>query len=269
MNKLKLNPIGIFDSGLGGLTVLKAFNKVLPNEQYIYLGDTAHVPYGNKSKQSILKFTTQIVKYLEKRNVKIIIVACNTVSSIAMHQLKKTTKIPIIDVIIPLTYYFKNRKDIKRVGVIGTDNTIRSLAYTKLIKTINPKSKVYEQACPLLVPIIEAGLHKHKITSIMVKEYLEPLIKNRIQYLILGCTHYPLLSSAFKKHLPAQIKIIDSASITAKYIQEKYKKRLLLQQENIKNHNLIYVTDKENDFQKLAKKYFNFSINEVKKINFK
>ena len=187
-------PIGVFDSGLGGLTVLKALQKKLPNESFIYIGDTAHVPYGNKSKSSIIHYSTTLSNFLiNTYNVKMIIVACNTASAIAITTLQNLFPIPVLDVINPMTKILSKHKTLQRIGIIGTYNTIQSKSYNKLLRNINPKLQISSQACPLFVPIIEEGLENHPIAKLMIHDYLSPLIGNDIEALILGCTHYPIL----------------------------------------------------------------------------
>ena len=158
-------PIGIFDSGLGGLTVLKALQKEFPNESFIYIGDTAHLPYGNKSKNAIINYSEQISKYLVDQGVKLIIVACNTASSVALKSLKLKFDIPIIDVITPIKNTIIQREKISRIGVIGTSNTIESNSYYKTIKDIDQNLQIFQQACPLFVPIIEEGLHEDVVLN--------------------------------------------------------------------------------------------------------
>ena len=216
-------PIGIFDSGIGGLTVLRELKKLLPNESFVYIGDTAHVPYGNKSNDSIIKFSKKLTNFLvEQHNVKLVIVACNTASSIVINDLNKSFSVPFIDVISPLKSYLlkPNNEFIQNIGVIGTHNTISSNAYYKFLKEININFKIISKACPLFVPIIEEGLAGHKVSKIMIAEYLDSIIKNNIHALILGCTHYPILLNQISSYLSKDIKIINSAYVVAKYTKE-------------------------------------------------
>ena len=195
MNKNR--PIGVFDSGLGGLTVLKALQKKLPGESFIYIGDTAHVPYGNKSETSIINYATTLSAFLvDMYKVKMIIIACNTASAIAVKPLKGHFKAPVLDVITPMKNFLLQYQNIQRIGVIGTYNTIQSKSYDKLLLTINADLQIFSQTCPLFVPIIEEGLETHQIAKLISKEYLDPLIQQNIQALILGCTHYPIMKKA-------------------------------------------------------------------------
>ncbi|MDR1104505.1 MAG: glutamate racemase, partial [Endomicrobium sp.] len=186
------NPIGIFDSGFGGLTVMSAINKVLPSENLIYFGDTAHVPYGTKSQNAILKFSKEITSFLIKNRVKLIVVACNTASALALPVLEKTLKVHIIGVIAPGAKAAIDASENFRIGIIGTEGTIGSKSYPKAINKL-AKAKIYQQACPLLVPLVEEGWVDGEITDKTVKKYIKPLLAKKIDTLVLGCTHYPLL----------------------------------------------------------------------------
>ncbi len=250
-NKL---PIGIFDSGLGGLTVLKALMQAMPTESYVYFGDTAHVPYGNKSKAVIIKYVLKICQFLKKKNVKLIIVACNTASSLSIKILKTEFSIPIIDVITPMKYFIQSNKKINKIGVIGTHNTITSKAYNTTILSINSQIKIYSVACPLFVPIIEEGLANDEIAHIMVKKYLKPLIEYKIQILVLGCTHYPIIKNTIFKTIPNTISIIDSAEATASYVKNYLRYNQLSVVTD--SHSLIcYISDESSHFDQFAKEY--------------
>ena len=257
-------PIGIFDSGVGGLTVLQELKKLLPNEQFIYFGDTAHVPYGNKSKTTIEKYCLNIVDFLNTKKVKLIIVACNSASSTALHTIKKHTSTPMLNVIDPCVYAaIKNTKN-NQLGVIGTPTTIASKAYNKKIKTINPLIKVYSQQCPLFVPIIEENLFYHPIVHQTAQLYLEQLPQT-IDSLILGCTHYPLIKNVIKQHLNPQTVILDSSIIMAQHVKG------FLQEKNLeastqKQTIQFYVSDDAKKFRKTAKKIMENFNSEVQQI---
>ena len=247
-------PIGIFDSGLGGLTVLKALQTLLPNESFIYLGDTAHVPYGNKSEEAVLKYSEQITKFLISNNVKLIIIACNTASSIVMPKLQRKFTIPILDVITPLQATLENYKyhGIQKIGVIGTYNTIKSKSYNKVILNYNNKLLIISKECPLFVPIIEEGLQNHKIAHVLCKEYLSEFNDAKIDCLVLGCTHYPIMSKTIQSALCKNIKIIDSAQTTAQYVQLFLKNEKLSNTGSNLSNTQIFVTDKALRFKKFA-----------------
>ena len=250
-NKL---PIGIFDSGLGGLTVLKSLQELLPNESFIYVGDTAHVPYGNKSKDAVIRYSRGITKFLISNNVKLIIVACNTASSVAIRILQKQFMIPIIDVISPVqklldTDYYTT---IKKIGIIGTYNTIQSKSYDRAIDINNKNISIVSKACPLFVPIIEEGFHNHAIAKSIAHEYLKYFNIEKIDLLILGCTHYPIMFQTIQSVLVNNIAIIDSALTTAKYVKYFLEKEKL--DNSLANNKTIQimVTDKASHFKKFA-----------------
>ena len=216
-------PIGVFDSGVGGLTVFKALKEKLPNEDLIYLGDTARVPYGNKSPQIIMRFTLQNVIYLLGRGVKLIVVACNTSSSIALPWLAEQIKIPIVGVVQAGSDRAVRLAKRKKIGVIGTKSTISSQAYKKAIKNRDPEIEVVSCACPLFVPLVEEGMIEGAITESIIKEYLKVFKSHSLDVLILGCTHYPLLKSAISKVVDPEVKLIDSAQEVSEVVCNKLK----------------------------------------------
>ena len=239
-------PIGIFDSGVGGLTVTKEVINVLPKEDIVYFGDTARVPYGSKSKELVYKFSCEIINFLKQQNVKAIIIACNTVSSNCYEDLKSKFDIPIIEVLNPgVASAVKVTKN-KKIGIIGTEATIRSNQYEKKIKDKLKDAKVYSKACPLFVPLAEEGLLEDKITIDVASMYLEELKKYNIDSLILGCTHYPLLKNTIKKVIGEDVTIVDPAFETAiqmkKFLQEKG-----IENKEGGNHK-FYVSDKSDKF---------------------
>jgi len=241
-------PIGIFDSGVGGLTVYKTIRAHFPEEDLIYFGDTARVPYGPKSPNTIIEYTLQNARFLLQQQIKILIVACNTSSSVALPNLHKITKIPIIDVIQPGAEQAVISSKNKRIGVIGTEGTIRSNAYTEAIKKLNKDTAVFSQACPLFVPLAEEGWLDSKITHDIAYEYLIELIDNDIDTLVLGCTHYPLLKGIIQDVVGSKVCLVDSAEAIAVYLS-----RLLpAEQDGIKGKDEFYVSDNENKFSQLA-----------------
>ena len=218
-------PIGVFDSGVGGLTVVKEISRQLPTESIVYFGDTARVPYGNKSREVVEKFSLQILNFLLKQRVKLIVVACNTVSAHALEHLRNNTKLPVIDVIEP-----GSRKAVEvtagdRVGVIGTEGTINSRAYERAISRFGDIKdvRVFSQACPLFVPLVEEcwadDAHK-KITREIAVKYLAPLKQARIDTLVLGCTHYPWLENIIADVMGKKVKLVSSAHETASFVKE-------------------------------------------------
>ena len=232
---------------------------------FIYFGDNAHLPYGNKSAESIIDYSQQIVKFLLSNNVKCIIIACNTVSAIALNQLTMKFSIPIIDVISPIISLIKNNVDLKSLGIIGTSNTIASNSYSKRLLNINQKLNIYTKACPLFVPIIEEGMQNHKVASIITEEYLKDIIVHNIDALILACTHYPMIINTIKNYIPNKIQIIDSAKITAHYVKDKLHDNNLLS--NTTNQQLkFYVSDKPNQFYKTASEFLNIDLENLEKV---
>lgn len=213
-------PIGVFDSGIGGLTVVKAVRDLLPNESISYLGDTARVPYGPKSPETVQRYAIELADMLIKRDAKALVVACNTVSSVALPALMKNFPVPVIGVIEPGARAALAASRNRRIGVIGTRATIRSGAYEKALRAADPNVKVNSQACPLLVPLIEEGLLDDEVTERMILRYLEPLLADEIDTLVLGCTHYPLLTGAMARVLKRQIMIVDSAQNCARAVEE-------------------------------------------------
>jgi glutamate racemase len=213
-------PIGVFDSGIGGLTVVKALRDLLPNENVSYLGDTARVPYGPKSPETVLRYANELAQILTKENAKALVVACNTVSSVALPTLTKNFPVPVIGVIEPGARAALAVTRNKHIGVIGTRATIRSGAYEKALRAADENVRVSSQACPLLVPLIEEGLLDDEVTERMILRYLEPLLNDDIDTLVLGCTHYPLLTGAIARVLKRQIMIVDSAQNCARAVEE-------------------------------------------------
>lgn len=202
--------IGICDSGIGGLTVTKEIIKQLPNENIIYLGDTARVPYGPRDKETITKFAKELINFLVKKNVKVIVVACNTISATCLPELEKISPVPVIGVIQPTVDEVINDLKAKTIGVIGTRATINSQSYKNKIKKINDSIEVFSHACPLFVPLIEEGFSSHLETKIVAEEYLNFFEDKNIDSLILGCTHYPMIKNLIQEIIGNNIKIIDS-----------------------------------------------------------
>ncbi|MFA5161731.1 MAG: glutamate racemase [Elusimicrobiales bacterium] len=209
------NPIGIFDSGLGGLTVLKAVRRALPRENLIYFGDTAHVPYGSKSAQTVTGYSLEIARFLCARKIKLLIVACNTASALALNALKKAVPIPVIGVIEPGAKRALSVSRSKRIAVIGTEATVRSGAYRRAILKLDKTATVTELACPLFVPLVEEGWWQNRITQLTAEEYLNRLKPRRPDAVILGCTHYPVIKEAIAKAAGRGATLVDSAQAVA------------------------------------------------------
>ena len=193
MKNKKMAPIGVFDSGVGGLTVAREISRQLPYENIVYFGDTARVPYGSKSQNTIIRFSEQIIRFLRTKQVKAIVIACNTASALALDAVKDEFDLPIIGVVIPGARAAVEATTNGKVGVVGTEATVQSGMYTKVIQGMNPKIEVIEKACPLFVPLVEEGFKEHIVTREIIEYYLESMRNTDIDAMILGCTHYPLL----------------------------------------------------------------------------
>jgi len=255
-------PIGIFDSGVGGLTVYKSIRARFPEEDLIYFGDTARVPYGPKSPNTIIEYSLQNARFLLQQNIKILIVACNTSSSVALPHLRKISQIPIIGVIEPgaenAVLLTKNGK----VGVIGTDGTIRSQAYTKAMHDIKPDIEVTGKSCPLFVPVVEEGWHQHPVARAIAEEYLAEFKGKDIDTLVLGCTHYPLLKGIIKDILGNEVTLVDSAETIASYLQ----RMLPLEQDGIIGRDEFYVSDNEAKFARISSQILGREIAFLKRV---
>jgi len=260
-----MKAIGVFDSGLGGLTVARELFRKLPNENIVYFGDTARLPYGTKSKQTIIRFSLENMVFLLKQKVKVVVVACNTSSSIALAILEKNFKIPIIGVINPVVEEAASSTKNKRIGVIGTQATVSSNAYQRQIKRLDSKIKVFTCACPLFVPLVEEGWLKDKITIDIAKRYLSEFKKVDVDTLILGCTHYPLLKPVIKKVMGASVRLIDSSEQTAAAVKDVLSKKGILEKRKKKTKNIFYVSDEPEAFRKLAKRFLGCNIRSVKR----
>ncbi len=216
-------PIGVFDSGVGGLTVAREIIRNLPNERIVYFGDTARVPYGSKSKDTIIRFSRQIIRFLRTQNVKAIVIACNTASALALDEVERELDIPIIGVLKPGAKVAAETTKNGKIGVIGTESTINSGMYKKFICEQNPDIRVYGKACPLFVPLVEEGWLKDPVTEEVARRYLEDLLREEIDSLILGCTHYPLLRSLIRKIAGDSVNLVNPAYETARELGELLK----------------------------------------------
>jgi len=251
------NPIGIFDSGIGGLTVANAIYKALPNESIIYFGDTAHLPYGDKSPDSIKYYSIRIADFLLERKVKMIVIACNTASSIAFEVVKKHVgnKIPVISVIEPTVNKIAALFNHCKIGVIGTKGTVKSDVYARKINEKNPTLDVNSLATPLLAPMIEEGFFNNKISRTVINSYLSRPKLKKINALILACTHYPLIHKEIAEYYNNKIEIIDSAEIVAEAVQMKLAESNLLNTEKKPKHK-FYVSDYTKSFEESTKIFF-------------
>jgi len=262
---MKNSPIGIFDSGIGGLTVANAITKVLPNENIIYFGDTKHLPYGEKSKEAIQSFSRKIISFLVEKKCKTIVIACNSASSVADNSVLKSAKnTSVFNVIDPVVNEVIKVYSEYNIGVIGTKATIGSGIYTKKIKNMCESAKVNSLATPLLAPMIEEGFINEKISHTVIANYLSHSKLKNIDHLILACTHYPLIQSEINEYYNKSVNVIDSAQIVAKHIAQALKKRNLLSNSTEKEHH-FYVSNYTESFEKSAQFFFkeNIKLEEV------
>jgi glutamate racemase len=262
------DPIGVFDSGLGGLTVVKELFVALPEENIVYFGDTARVPYGTKSRETIIRYSREIVDVLLKHKVKMIVVACNTASSLALDVLKKECPVPIVGVIDPGAKKAAHSTKSKKVGIIATQSTVKSGKYAKRLKDFEPKVQVLSQPCPLFVPLVEEGWVDHDITYRVAKEYLGDFKKENIDTLILGCTHYPLLKKTIAKVMGKKVTLIDSAREVAMEV-----KKILKDQDQLRHHknapeHLYLVSDEPEIFKYRAVRFLGTGVKNVKRQSF-
>ena len=242
--------IGVFDSGVGGLTVLNEIIKLLPKEDTIYLGDTARVPYGIRSADTVIRYSLENSEFLLAKNIKLLVVACNTASAVALPCLRDKYNVPIIGVIEPGVRKAVRTTRKNRVGVIGTERTIKSAAYLNTIKRLNPKIDVINQACSLFVPLVEEGWTDNDVVFLTAKRYLSKLKDADIDTLILGCTHYPLLKNVLRKVMGHEVLLVDSAEETAIEVIELLKTNNLLNLEDTRSHHEFFVTDTPEGFKK-------------------
>lgn len=267
MNSSQQLPIGVFDSGLGGLTVVRALARRLPHENILYVGDTARVPYGTKSPDTIRRYALQISFFLIQKKVKTIVVACNTASAVALKALK-SLPIPVVGVIDPGARAAVLKTSQLNVGVIGTPATVRSHAYRSAIRRYSPRAQVTEVACPLFVPLVEEGWTDHGITKQVATEYLNPLLKKKIDTLVLGCTHYPLLKETLRKVVGNKIGLIDSAEETAKEVEMLLTKAGNVNISSKKGKVQCFVTDNPKSFSKLSRRFFGQALGSARRLSF-
>ena len=261
------HPIGIFDSGIGGLTVFKAMRKELSREDIVYFGDTAHVPYGTKSKETITKFSVENVHFLQSFGVKMVVVACNTASSLSLEVLQRKFSIPIIGVIEPGAREAIRRTKNGRIGVIGTKSTIGSSAYETCLKSLDPSVQVYSSACPLFVPFVEEGWLDGEVVSKVAQAYLDALRSFHIDTLILGCTHYPLLAPVIQKTVGDKVRLINSAEETAKEAKRLLSRMKLAHALRVRSPSLkFYVSDEPEQFRTLGERFLGRTIASVAKV---
>lgn len=259
--------IGIFDSGVGGLTVLKEVVKALPQEDTIYLGDTARVPYGTKSPETVTRYALQVTSFLVQRDIKLLVVACNTASAVSLEALKDHFSIPIIGVIEPGARRAVSVTRTGKVGIIGTAATIQSSAYAKAIKRMNREIEVVTRACPLFVPLAEEGWVDNEVVSLTARIYLQGLREEGVDTLVLGCTHYPLLKGIIAETMGDDVQLVDSAEETARTVAETLNDRGLLRPTSEKGNHHYFVTDVPAGFIRVGNRFLGGRLGDVYQIN--
>lgn len=259
-------PIGVFDSGIGGLTVANAIQKVLPNESLVYFGDTAHLPYGDKSPDSIKYYAIRISQFLLKQQCKIIVIACNTASAMAYETVKDFVgeAVPVLDVINPVVEHVTGLSGVKKIGVIGTKGTIKSDIYAKKIHARNKKLDVASLATPLLAPMIEEGFFNNKISRTVIGSYLDSRKLAKIDSLILACTHYPLIKPEVEEYYKGKVRIVDSAGVVAERVKALLNEKGLLAPKRKPVHH-FYVSDFTKSFEESTRYFFRNKIHLEKK----
>ncbi len=258
--------IGIFDSGIGGLTVFKAVRDALPGENLTYLGDTARVPYGTKSPETVLRYSRQNLRFLIEQGVKLVIVACNTASAFALESLKNESAVPLLGVIAPGVRGAVRASQSGRIGVIGTEGTIRSRAYSDGLCQARPETQVFSEACPLFVPLVEEGLWESDIAEKIAQTYLTPLLRKDIDTLILGCTHYPLLKKVLRAVAGPSVTLIDSAEEAAQEALREILSRGYQRKENGPGRSRFFVTDSPERFQRVGSLLIGGTLQEVEHV---
>lgn len=259
--------IGIFDSGVGGLTVLKEIVRALPQEDTVYLGDTARVPYGTKSPETVIRYSLQIARYLLGRDIKLLVVACNTASAVALAALEQELSIPIVGVIEPGARAACRATTKGKVGVIGTAATIGSSAYTKAIKRINPDIEVVTRPCPLFVPLAEEGWVDNEVARLTARLYLEDLKEQGVDTLVLGCTHYPILKEVIAQAMGPGVTLVDSAEQTALTVAGILAERQLLRPAGEKGNHHYYVTDIPAGFIRVGNRFLGGRLGDVYQVD--
>ncbi len=238
-------PIGVFDSGSGGLSAVKELRQILPGESIVYFGDTGRVPYGSRSRETILKYAQQDIAFLSRFDVKMIIAACGTVSAVFTQDYIKRITVPFTGVVVPASIAACKATRSGRIGVIGTSSTIRYGAYDSVIHALHPDYSVISNACPLFVPLVENGYidPDNPVTLLVAQDYLRPFLHGAVDTLILGCTHYPLLAATIRKVLGDTVTLIDSGAETARYARSLLTEKGLLSDEGHRAENRFYVSD--------------------------
>jgi glutamate racemase len=265
--RLPWKAIGIFDSGVGGLTVLKEIIRTVPQEDTIYLGDTARVPYGTKSPETVTRYAHEITSFLVTRDIKLLVTACNTASAVSLDSLKKGFALPIVGVIEPGARRAACATRSGKVGVIGTEGTIRSSAYAKAIKRINADIEVITRPCPLFVPLAEEGWVDNEVTRLTARIYLDGLKNDGVDTLVLGCTHYPILKAVIAETMGPEVKLVDSAEETARTVAEILRNNNLLRPASEKGNHHFFVTDVPAGFIRVGNRFLGDKLGDVHQVS--
>jgi len=261
-------PIGVFDSGLGGLTVVKKLREILPGEDIVYFGDTGRVPYGGRSQETLLKYVTQDIRFLESFNIKLIVAACGTASAVALPQLANDFAVPVLGVLEHAAAAAVKKTKNGKIGVIATPASVKSDAYKLKIKSICPDAEIYSKACPLFVPLVENGHLESKVAHLVAEEYLQSFLENGVDTLIMGCTHYPLLKNTIADVLGDEIALVDIGEATAQYVSSLLCKEKMLAEKNDDGICRYYVSDEVDNFETLGSLFLQSKIEGlVKKID--
>lgn len=258
------SPIGVFDSGLGGLTVFKALARRMPEESLVYFGDTAHVPYGSKSPEAIARFSTEVARFLEGRGIKLLVVACNTSSSLALPAIRRAVKVPVIGVIEPGARAALAATRGGRIGVIGTEAMVKSGAYPRAIKALSPRAKTASRPCPLFVPLVEEGWWSGDVVAAIARKYVAPLVSARVDTLILGCTHYPCLKPVIARAMGPGVRLIDSAEETARETECRLSELGLRMPKGGRGRREFYASDAAQRFARLGRRMLGSALNRVR-----
>jgi glutamate racemase len=265
MKKANL-PIGIFDSGVGGLTVFREVISLLPHEDIIYLGDTARVPYGTRSPDTVIRYSQEITRFLLRQGIKLLVVACNTSSAVSLPSLKKENEIPIIGVIDPGARRASEVTQNKRVGVIGTEGTVKSRAYERAVKMVDRRITIVSRSCPLFVPLAEEGWVDNEVARLTAHSYLSPLRGKMIDTLILGCTHYPLLEKVIREVMGDEVFFVNSAKETAKEVQRVLDEERFVHAGKKDGSYRFYVTDNVERFIKVGERFLGRKLGAVHEV---
>ena len=259
------NSIGIFDSGVGGLTVFHEIKRALPHKNILYFGDTARVPYGSKSQSTIIQYSLQNMMFLLEHQIELLVVACNTSSAYAIEELKKHSDIPIIGVIIPGAKKALNVSRNRRIGIIGTEGTVKSGSYEKALKSLDATCTVFSKATPLLVPLVEENWIEHHVTREIIQEYMQDLLEKDIDTIIMGCTHYPVLKNMIRDVVGSTIVLVDSAESIALELQNRYSTEPVKKTEGDYR---FFVSDNPEKFKILGRQILGEDIMKIQKVSF-